>query len=127
MNGWRTAIRCYVSPAGNNKIQDWYQALSAQARADADAFITFMRRTADWHMPDYRPRLQAAKGLGELRWPSENKAHRLLGFFMKGSWYAVVGCTHKGKVYNPADSLETAKRYKSQIERGQAETVEYDL
>ncbi len=46
---------------------------------------------------------------------------------MKGSWYAVVGCTHKGKVYNPADSLETAKRYKSQIERGQAETVEYDL
>ena len=101
--------------------------LSPQGRADADAFITLMRKTAAWHMPDYRPRLQAANGLGELRWPSEGKANRLLGFFMKGSWYAVVGCTHKGRIYDPADSLATAKRYKSQIEREQARTVEYDL
>jgi hypothetical protein len=127
MSVWRTDIRCYISPGNNNKIEDWYKALSAQGRADADVFIAVMRKTTEWRMPDYRPHLQGTKGLGELRWKSENRAHRLLGFFMKGSWYAVVGCIHKGKVYNPSDSLETAGRYKARIERGQVETVEYDL
>jgi len=78
-------------------------------------------------MPDYRPRLRGGEGLGELRWTSENKKHRLLGFFMKGCWYAVVGCTHKQRIYDPTHALETAKRYKSQIENGTARTVEYDL
>lgn len=92
MNEWRTPIRCYVSPAGNNKISDWYTGLLPQEKADADEFLKNMRKTRDWQMPNYRPRLRDGDGLGELRWPSENKQHRLLGFFMKGYWYAVVGC-----------------------------------
>jgi hypothetical protein len=127
MKAWRTPIRCYVSPAGNNKIADWRRGLGAQERSDADTFLTAMRKTREWVMPDYRRRLQSGAGLGELRWPSGNKQHRLLGFFMDGSWYAVVGCTHKQKIYNPHDALDTAKRYKRQIERGEVSTVEYDL
>lgn len=78
-------------------------------------------------MPHYRPRLRDGEGLGELRWQSGNRQHRLLGFFLGSYWYAVVGCTHKQQVYSPADSLETAKKYKKQIERGEVRTVEYDL
>jgi len=126
MNGWRTNIRCYVSPAGNNKIADWYGTLLPQERADADEFLKNMRRTTDWNMPDYRP-LRNGKGLGELRWVSMGKQHRLLGFFMKSEWYAVVGCTHKQQVYDPHDALETAKRYKGRIERGEVQTSYYDL
>ncbi len=112
---------------GNNKIEDWYRALSAGEQADTDEFLKNMRMVQDWSMPDYRPRLANSDGLGELRWLSDNKQHRLLGFFFKGSWCAVQGCTHKQTIYKPPDSLETAKRYKRQIERGEVKTVEYDL
>ena len=128
MERWRTPIRCYVSPADNNKIAKWYRGLLPQEKADADAFLVNMRKIQirDWVMPDYR-RLKNGEGLGELRWFSENKNHRLLGFFMDGFWYALVGCTHKKKVYNPHDALQTAKKYKGQVERGEVNTVEYDL
>jgi hypothetical protein len=46
---------------------------------------------------------------------------------MGGAWYAVVGCTHKQQIYDPADSPTMAKRYKKQIERQEVQTVEYDL
>jgi hypothetical protein len=129
MNGWRTNVRCYVSPADNNKIADWYDGLSVQERSDADAFLKNMRRMAakDWKMPDYRAALKGYKGLGELRWISMKKQHRLIGFFKDGVWYAVVGCTHKQQVYDPHDALDTAKRYKGQIERGEVITVDYNL
>jgi hypothetical protein len=75
MNGWRTPIRCYVSPTGRNKIKDWYDGLTVQGKSDADEFLKDMRRTLDWRMPDYRPKLsnvkgvdkKKVKGLGELR------------------------------------------------------------
>ena len=127
MSVWRTSIRCYVSLAGNNKIADWYRGLSPQEKADADEFLKNIRKTLDWRPPDYRPRLRDGEGLGELRWQSENKQHRLLGFFMGGAWYAVVGCTHKQQIYDPADSPTMAKRYKKQIERQEVQTIEYDL
>lgn len=127
MNGWKTPIRCYVSPGDNNKILDWYKNLSAQEKADADVFLANMQKTRDWQMPHYRARLGGGEGLGELRWHSEKKQHRLLGFFMGRFWYAVVGCVHKQGVYSPPDALDTAKRNKRQIERGEVRTVSYDL
>jgi hypothetical protein len=120
-------IRCYVSPAGNNKIADWYHKLLPQERADADEFIKDMRKTAEWKLPNYRPRLTGYKGLGELRWTSERKEHRLIGFLQGGAFFAVMGCTHKGNVYVPADALDQADTRKSQIQNGKATTVEYDL
>jgi hypothetical protein len=127
MDEWRTRIRCYASPAGNDRIADWYRGLLPQERSDADTFIRNMRRTREWKMPDYRPRLRDGDGLGELRWDSCGRRHRLLGFFKDGYWFAVMGCTHKQQVYNPADALETAKKNKRAIERGQVDTVDYDI
>ena len=127
MESWRTPIRCYVSLAGNNRIADWYLGLSKQERSDADEFLKIMRRTRGWKLPEYRPRLTNGNGLGELRWFSEGKQHRLIGFFKGGFWYAVAGCTHKQQVYSPPDVLETAKRNKRQIENGTVTTVDYDL
>lgn len=120
-------VRCYVSPAGNNKIADWYRELSVQEKTDADEFIKLMRLTAEWKMPDYRPRLKGYSGLGELRWTSERKEHRLIGYLNGGTFYAVMGCTHKGKVYNPADALDQADKRKTQIQNGTSTTVAYDL
>lgn len=120
-------IRCYRSPAGNNKIKDWYSGLSSQERADADEFIKDMRKTQEWKMPCYRPKLQGYKSLGELRWTSGNKEHRLIGYLKAGTFFAMIGCTHKGNVYDPSDALDTADRRKSQGEDKKADTIEYDL
>lgn len=122
----RTRIRCYVLPGGRNKIADWRRSLSVQEQADADQFLQTMQKTRDWRLPDYR-QLKDCDGLGELRWQSQNRQHRLLGFFSGGYWFALVGCVHKQQVYTPADSLETARRYKRQIERHEVEAVDYDL
>ena len=120
------SIRCYISPppANRNKIADWYYDLLPQERADADEFIKDMRKTRDWKPPLYKP---LGRGLGELRWSSNKKQHRLIGFFMGYAWYAVMGCTHKQRIYSPQNALETAKTRKSEIERGEVETVEYDF
>ncbi len=120
-------VRCYVSQAGNNKIGEWYQGLSVQGRADADEFIKLMRRTSEWKMPHYRPLLKGYKGLGELRWTSGRKEHRLIGYLHRGTFFAVMGCTHKGKVYDPTDALVQAAKRKDQIQKGTAITVPYDL
>ena len=120
-------IRCYVSPGGNNKIADWYADLSDQGRSDADEFIKNMRKTKDWKMPYYRPKLKGYKGMGELRWDSEKKEHRLIGFLKGGVFFAVMGCTHKGQIYDPADALDQAKKRKDQIQTERVITVEYDL
>ena len=135
MIAWRTPIRCYVSPAGNDKIGDWYTGLSTKEKADADAFLQIMRRTRDWQMPNYRPQMKPVKGvklsqmrgLGELRWCSGKKQQRLLGFFGDGVWYAVLGCTHKQNIYDPADALVTAVKRKNEIQKGEVKTVEYDF
>ena len=120
------SIRCYVSPppASRNKIADWLNDLSPQERADAEEFIKNMRKTLDWRPPLYK-RLRG--GLGELRWRSNNKQHRLIGFFVGYAWYAVIGCTHKQRIYSPPDALETARIRKRQIENGEVETGGYDL
>lgn len=70
---------------------------------------------------------RVTKGLGELRWTSEKKEHRLVGFLQGGAFFAVMGCTHKGQIYDPADALDQAKKRKSQIQTDKAITVEYDL
>jgi hypothetical protein len=130
MNAYRVAVRCYVSRGGNNKIAEWYSDLSGGEKADADEFLTIMRKVpfADWKMNEYRPRLKGkARYLGELRWKSENKQHRLIGFFFEGIWYAVMGCIHKQNIYNPADALVTSERRRREILNKEVNTVEYDV
>lgn len=127
MEGWRTRIRCYVSPAGNNKIAEWHQSLSAREQADADEFIKNMGKTQDWKMPSYRPSLKGYKGLGELRWQSEGRQHRIIGYLKGGVSFALIGCTHKQQIYSPSDALNTADKRKKEITDGKVTTVEYDI
>lgn len=103
---------------------DWYENLSAQERADADELIKNQRKVRKWEWPAYK---NLGDGIGELRWKSEKKQQRLLGFFQNGVWYAVIGCTHKQQVYKPAECLKTASKRKTQIQNGEANSVQYDL
>lgn len=116
-------LLCYVSEAGRNKIADWYCDLSAAEQADADAFIAMVRKLKEWKMPDFKP---LSAGLSELRWKSENKQHRLIGYFKAGAFVLLIGCTHKQQIYSPSDALETASKRKKNLEAGKGKVSDYD-
>ena len=122
---WKTTIRCYVAPSGKNRIREWYEDLSVQGKADASALLQNMRKIQPWAMPHYK-KLKNCGGLGELRWISEKVQHRLLGFFKDGCWNAVMGCTHRQRIYKPADALATAEKRMKEIEKKSARVEEYD-
>ena len=65
--------------------------------------------------------------MGELRWVSEKKQHRLIGYLQGVTFFALIGCTHKQQIYDPSEALETADKRKRRIERGEVRTVAYDL
>ena len=50
-----------------------------------------------------------------------------MGYLDCGTFFAVMGCTHKGNVYDPPDALKQANKRKKQIQNGTATTVAYDL
>jgi len=120
---WRR-MSCFVSPAGRNKIKDWRDDLSPGEKADADEFIKNMRRIKDWAFPDWKPLFD---GIGELRWKSEKKQHRLIGYFNEEIFIALIGCTHKQKQYSPTDALDTCKKRRDQIKSGEGSICNYDL
>ena len=128
MKGWERLVRCYVSPAKRNKIQDWYESLLSGEQADMDAFIGIMRKLREWAMPDYRPRLKGInESLGELRWQSHGKQYRLIGYFEGEVYIALLGCTHKQQRYDPSSAIETAIDRKKKIRNGEATLCDYRL
>ena len=54
MSAYLRPLRCYVSPTGRNKIEQWYKSLSMAEQADADVFIKRMRKVHDWVYPQYK-------------------------------------------------------------------------
>lgn len=117
-------LLCYVSPTLRNKIEGWYFDLLPKEQADADEFIKNMRKSQNWVYPDFK---WLGNGLGEFRWKSENKQHRLIGFFYNGIFALLIGCTHKQRRYDPTDALDTADRRRKLIISGKATVCLYDI
>lgn len=129
-------LRCYVE--GRNKIRDWYDGLSPTVRADTDEFVKDMLRKQKWGSPDFEPMRRKLRGFWELRWKSDKKHHRLIGYFVEPEpepgkdlvqvrdFGIVIACTHKEN-YDPPDCLKTASDRKKKIESGQARFVDYDI
>jgi hypothetical protein len=121
----------YVHPNGNNPILKWYdKELSALEQADMDTLLNTLERTQSWGPPDYRALQGAQKGLGEIRWKgSQKRPLRLIGFFGigPGQFTILVGCTHDGDKYYPANALSTALARMSELKRGIGGTSEHEI
>jgi hypothetical protein len=130
---WRWTLWQYVSANGRKAIDDWRDNLPpGSAMADLDNFLSLLARMSEWAPPDIRLLHGKQSGLSELRWTSGKVEHRIVGYRQpdcdgRHQYVMVIGCTHKGRVYKPADALATAVSRKRQIERGEATTSEYSL
>jgi hypothetical protein len=120
----------YISLRGRNVIQDWYAGLLMRERTDFDAFIRLLARTAEWRYPDFRwLRGKKYRGLGEIRFESEKKEHRVIGYFnlVPRQYIMLIGCFHKQRIYTPANALDTALQRKKLIEQGEGTLRERKL
>jgi hypothetical protein len=116
----------YISPQGRNVIADWYAGLQTQEQSDFKALMRILAKTHQWHGGAYKPLGKQYLGLGELRFYSEKKAYRVIGYFgpSRGQFTMLIGCFHKQRVYTPASALDTALRRKRFLERGEGSVHE---
>lgn len=98
-----------------------------------DAFLKRLAKLDEWAPSDIGPMRGAAnKGLTEIGWPSGKVEHRIIGYRLEDAeglhrYLMLIGCTHKGRVYTPADAIATAAERRRKFESGEATTSEYLL
>lgn len=109
----------YCSPAGNNLIQEWYENLPPQARADFDTTLKTLSITLNWR--DLQQFKSLKKGLGEIRFKSAGIQYRPAGYFGPGTrtFTIYVGCHKKQNIYVPPDAFNLAAKRKAKIEAGE--------
>jgi hypothetical protein len=119
----------YVSPNGRKAIDDWRKSLPVgPPQVFLDTFLRDMVKKEVWEPPDLAPLHGKQAGLNELRWKCGNVQHRILGCKVEEHRYLMLlGCTHKGKSYDPPDSLNTVLVRHKQIKDGEASIDEYQL
>jgi hypothetical protein len=119
----------YGDAGPSNPITRWKKnQLSTQQRADVNTLLGVLRNQRQWSKQDFRPRLRGYDGLSEIKLKSENVQIRLVGCFKPGQRYVIlIGCTHKGSVYDPRACLDTAERRKREIDREEVQISEHSV
>lgn len=127
-------FRQYVSPMGRKVIEDWRKDMSdASFRSDFDTFLRRLAKMESWPGGF----IDSIKGkpnkrLTELRWTSGKIEHRIVGYQVEDTngrhqYLMLIGCTHKGRVYTPANALTSAVDRRTRLIAGEATSSEYQL
>ena len=122
-------FREYVAPSGRKLVSEWYGKLSLQIQSDFDRMLGILANKKEWKYPEFK-RLQGRqyRGLGEIRWQSGGVQHRVIGCNGSGAgeYTLLIGCTHKGRVYDPPSALGTAIQRMRALKDGQGTTCRYE-
>lgn len=116
----------YMSPQGRNVIADWPARLLRQEQSDFMALIQILAKTRQWKDPAFKYLKSQYQGMGEIRFTSERKEHRVIGFVWPSpqQFTMLIGCFHKQQVYTPANALDTALQRKRFLEQGKGSVRE---
>lgn len=108
---------------GSNPIEEWYQSLSEEGMFRFDSLLKVNHKTAlpiNWVQLKFLKGKLAKHRIWELRFFADGRQYRVLGNFGEDRKRAILllGCYHKGGVYEPPDALEQAvKRARMLTER----------
>src|SRR2546427_1280920 len=120
---WR--FRQFRTWTGRKAIDDWRRGLSQARRATFDLFLDRVAKMNSWPTGICDP-IKNHAGCWELRWTAEKVEHRIFGYYGAGKEFVMlVGCTHKGKVYDPPGAFEILDTRKAQIADGIGGLDEY--
>lgn len=115
----------FVYENGKNPVREWF----TEHEEAGDQFVKILKdcaKTED-HTQWGLKRLNGEfRSLWEFRYYSEDKQHRVIMQFGPGRKAVVLlaGCYHKGKVYTPANALQTALSRSRMLECGEGKTHE---
>ena len=118
-------LREIVGANGKGVITDWLSKEPA-ARAKFHVRIGNLRLVprTDWNNNQFH-KLKDADGVHEIKWKSGSKEWRALGFDRSGFFVMLIGCTHKGDVYDPKSCIDTAVTRKKETEQGRRTIIDY--
>lgn len=103
---------------GRKAIDDWRGKMSPARQASFDIFMDRIAKMEAWPSGTCDP-IKGHAGCWELRWTAEKVEHRVFGYYGKEKEFCMmVGCTHKGKVYDPPGAFEMLDDRKSKVEKG---------
>ena len=112
-------FRCYVHPSGRDAIADWHSRQSDNVQAAFDVAIEYLaqRSRDEWRRPDFDLLSGKMREIGEIRFKSDRKQFRILGFFgpSKFDFTLLVGASKKGATYDPKSALETALQRRADV------------
>lgn len=106
------------------EITTWL-AGSAEARAAFRVRVVNMALTprACWHKKQFR---KVEGELCEIKWKAEKREWRALGFDYEGHFVMVLGCIHKGSVYDPPNWKNTAQGRITEVKNGKWKRVPFE-
>jgi phage-related protein len=113
-----------IAQDGIGELSKWFAA-NKGARAKFRIRVQHLQKIhrADWNKKQFRG---LGGGLFEIKWSNRDRIEfRAIGFDREDSFVMLVGCTHKMNIYDPQNSLNTAKRLKKEVQDGYWRTVEF--
>jgi hypothetical protein len=126
MYRWR--FEQFTSAAERKAIDDWRRnVLSPARRAIFDTFLKRLAKMESWPTGICDP-LKGYPGKWELRWTAEKVEHRIFGYYGGPQVFVMlIGCTHKGKIYDPRGAFETMVDRARKLQTGEGTPSEYAL
>lgn len=116
----------FRSAGGRDSITDWRSGLSPARRAVFDIFMDRIAKMKVWPNGICDP-IRGHSGYWELRWTAEKVEHRIFGY--RGGpllFVMLVGCTHKGRVYDPSSAFQTMKDRRGKLKNKEGELSIYE-
>lgn len=103
---------CDYVAGESNPIEEWYLELSEGAQDLFDDLIkniSKIENPLEWGTRGFLQGKYKRERIWELGFVSDGRQYRILGIF-DGPKRAIIliGCYHKGRVYTPANALDTA-------------------
>src|SRR6266478_3313524 len=117
----------FRSAGGRDSISDWRRGLSPARKAVFDVFMDRIAKMKTWPSGICDP-IRGHSGYWELRWTAEKVEHRIFGYYGGPLLFVMLlGCTHKGKVYDPPSAFQTMKDRSGKLKNQEGVLAIYEL
>lgn len=112
----------------STEIEDWCLGLSEEAE---EIFQSLLKTNSKTSTPDQWlgcKMLQGeckSEGIWEWRFYADGRQQRVLGIFGEERKVAIllIGCSHKQRIYQPANCLDTAVKRAKEVRNGRAKLI----
>jgi phage-related protein len=116
-------LREIADSFGKGVITEWLRKEPA-ARARFRVRMSYLSRIPRMELNTKQFRY-LEDGLSEIKWEADKKTWRAIGFDKDNYFVMVMGCSHKGAVYEPRNWLQTAKQRKKETIEGKWRIIDY--